>query len=178
MCTRGFAQLPRAQNYAGFVSSNEVNWMSVIGNSLLQENSRHEATLAGLLAGTHVPQKIMMSNQCHDPSSTETICHFLDCLRMPFETTAMLFRFALFPGTLAASFSEALLYFIGSMTTPGVFRIFGRVRFLRHGHQAVRRSDSDIWHYDLDHVSLNSIAHDLYLKSLNRILQKLSTCAP
>ena len=51
---------------------------------------------------------------------------------MPFETTAMLFLFALYPGMLAASLADALLNFSGSITTPGVFKILGRVRFLRH----------------------------------------------
>ena len=62
----------------------------------------------------------------------------LDCLRMPFDTTAMLFLFALFAGSLAASLSAALLYFNGSMTTPGVFRIFGRVRFLQHASRVLK----------------------------------------
>ena len=72
------------------------------------------------------------------------ICHLLLCLRMPFEITAMLFLLALFAGKLAASLSKALLYLSGSITTPGVFRIFGRVRFLRHaGNQsAVSRDQS------------------------------------
>ena len=43
----------------------------------------------------------------------------------------MLFLFALCPGMLAASLADALVYFCGSMTTPGVFKILGRVRFLR-----------------------------------------------
>ena len=54
------------------------------------------------------------------------------CLRIPFETTAMLFLLALFAGKLAASLSKALLYLSGSITTPGVFRIFGLVKFLKH----------------------------------------------
>ena len=57
---------------------------------------------------------------------------------MPFDTTAMLFLFALFAGSLAASLSAALLYFNGSITTPGVFRIFGRVRFLQHACNALK----------------------------------------
>ena len=64
--------------------------------------------------------------------------HTLDCLRMPFDTTAMLFLFALFAGSLAASLSAALLYFKGSITTPGVFRIFGRVRFLQHASRVLK----------------------------------------
>lgn len=44
----------------------------------------------------------------------------------------MLFLFALCPGMLAASLADALLYFSGSMTTPGVFKILGRIRFLTH----------------------------------------------
>ena len=57
---------------------------------------------------------------------------------MPFDTTAMLFLFALFAGSLAASLSAALLYFNGSITTPGVFKIFGRVRFLQHAYKVVK----------------------------------------
>ena len=49
---------------------------------------------------------------------------------MPFDTTATLFLLVLLAGMLAASLSRALLYLSGSMTTPGVFRILGRVRFL------------------------------------------------
>ena len=57
-------------------------------------------------------------------------CHLLLCLRMPFDTTATLFLLALSAGKLAASLSRALLYLSGSITTPGVFRILGLVRFL------------------------------------------------
>ena len=64
--------------------------------------------------------------------------HLLLCLRMPFETTATLFLLALSAGKLAASLSRALLYLRGSMTTPGVFRILGRVRFLRQVDRRLR----------------------------------------
>ena len=57
---------------------------------------------------------------------------------MPFDTTAMLFLLALFAGCLSASLSAALLYFNGSMTTPGVFKIFGRVIFLQHACKVLK----------------------------------------
>ena len=59
--------------------------------------------------------------------------HFLDFLRMPLDTTAMLFRLALCAGCAAASLATAALYLSGWMTAPGVFRIWGRVRSLQ-GH--------------------------------------------
>ena len=71
--------------------------------------------------------------------STElSLHHLLLCLRMPFETTATLFLLALSAGKLAASLSRALLCLSGSMTTPGVFRILGRVRFLRQVEKYLR----------------------------------------
>ena len=73
---------------------------------------------------------------------------------MPFDTTAMLFLFALFAGSLAASLSAALLYFKGSITTPGVFRIFGRVRFLQHASRVLKS--------DLSHAYRSSVCSILF----------------
>ena len=72
---------------------------------------------------------------------------------MPFDTTAMLFLFALFAGSLAASLSAALLYFNGSITTPGVFRIFGRVRFLQHACNVLKNG--------LSHAQIPSVGSTL-----------------
>ena len=60
--------------------------------------------------------------------------YLLDFLRMPFDTTETDLRLALSAGMPAASLSTPLLYFSGWITTPGVFRILGRVRSLHLGH--------------------------------------------
>ncbi len=82
------------------------------------------------------------------------------------KSTATLFLLALSAGKLAASLSRALLYLSGSITTPGVFRILGRVRFLR---QVDRRPVSS----QSQNQGCASFGHTLACRDRNRMCNAL-----